>query len=100
MLTKKAIEQALDTVLDPELGISVVQMGLIYGIKLDKKGNVSILMTLTMVGCPLAGLITESVREKVSDMDGVTGVRVDLTFDPAWTADRMSKKAKKQLGLY
>jgi metal-sulfur cluster biosynthetic enzyme len=100
MLTKKAIEQALDTVLDPELGISVVQMGLIYKTELDKKGNVRILMTLTTIGCPLADLIVDLIKGKVSSIKGVKRVLIDLTFEPPWTPDRMSKKAKKQLGFF
>ncbi len=99
MVTKKQIEKALDAVLDPELGISVVQMGLIYKIETDKKGNVDILMTLTTMGCPLADVITDLVKSALAKTSGVKQVTVDLTFDPPWTLDKMSKKAKKQLGF-
>jgi metal-sulfur cluster biosynthetic enzyme len=99
MLTKKQIEKVLDGVLDPELGISIVQMGLIYDIEIDGKNNVRILMTLTTIGCPLLDIITGMVKDAVQSLKGVKKVIVDLTFDPPWTTDKMSKSAKKMLGL-
>jgi metal-sulfur cluster biosynthetic enzyme len=99
MVTKKQIEKALDTVLDPELGISIVQMGLIYGVDVDPKGNVRVLMTLTTMGCPLSDLITDMVKRTLGEIKGVRSVTVDLTFEPPWTLDKMSKGAKKMLGI-
>ena len=99
MLTKKAIEQTLDTVLDPELGISIVQMGLIYGVDVDPKGNVRVLMTLTTMGCPLSDMIADMVKRTLGEIKGVRSVTVDLTFEPPWTLDKMSTKAKKKLGI-
>jgi len=99
MLSKTKIEEALDTVLDPELGVSIVQMGFIYDIEIDAKNNVRILMTLTTAGCPLADIIVDMVKDKLLQVVGVKKVTVDVTFDPPWTPDRMNKKAKKMLGL-
>lgn len=99
MVTKKQIEAVLHTIPDPELGISVTDLGLIYGVEVDKKGNVGILMTLTSIGCPLFNLISDPIREKVKNVKGVGDVEINLTFDPPWTPDRMSKEAKMQLGF-
>jgi metal-sulfur cluster biosynthetic enzyme len=99
MVTKKQIEKVLAGVPDPELGISITDLGLIYDVKVDKKGNVEILMTLTTIGCPLFNLISDPIREKVKAVSGVSGVEINLTFEPPWTPDKMSKEAKMQLGL-
>lgn len=99
MVTKKQIEKILDSVMDPELGVSIVQLGLIYNVTVDKKGNVEILMTLTTIGCPLFDLISNPIREKVLAFKGVKDVEINLTFEPPWTPDRMSKEAKVQLGF-
>jgi metal-sulfur cluster biosynthetic enzyme len=99
MVNKKQIEKILKTVNDPELNISVVSIGLIYKITVDTQGNVTILMTLTSIGCPLFDLIAQDIREKVKTVKGVRSVSIDLTFEPVWTPDKMSKEAKAQLGL-
>ncbi len=99
MVTKKQVETALNEVLDPELGISIWQLGLIYKVKVDKKGNVRILMTLTTIGCPLLDQIADPIRQEVGKIKGVKDVQVDLTFEPPWTPDTMSKEAKMQLGF-
>ena len=97
---KKLIMQKLNEVLDPELGISVVDLGLIYKVKLDKKGNVGILMTLTTMGCPLFELIREPIEKKLKAIDGIDRVEVNLTFEPPWNVEKMSKEAKIKLGFY
>jgi len=99
MVTKSQIEKILDNISDPELGISIVQLGLIYNVDVDKKGNVEILMTLTTIGCPLFDLIANPIREKVKAVKGVKDVKINLTFEPPWTPDRMSKETKIQLGF-
>jgi metal-sulfur cluster biosynthetic enzyme len=99
MVTKGQIEKILDEVADPELGISVWKLGLIYNVEVDKKGKVEILMTLTTIGCPLLDLIAAPIRQKVAAVPGVKDVEINLTFEPPWTPDRMSKEAKIQLGL-
>jgi metal-sulfur cluster biosynthetic enzyme len=99
MVTKSQIEKVLDTIPDPELGVSIWQLGLIYDVKVDKTGNVHILMTLTTVGCPLFDQIAEPIREEVKKIKGVREVTIDLTFEPPWTPDTMKKEAKMALGF-
>jgi metal-sulfur cluster biosynthetic enzyme len=99
MVTKARIEKALKTVPDPELGISIMDLGLIYGIEIDKTGTVAIRMTLTSIGCPLFALIADPIKEAAGKVKGVKSVHVDLTFEPPWNPDLMSKDAKMQLGM-
>ena len=98
-VTEKHIIKALKNVPDPELGISLYDLGLYYGCEIDKEGNVEILMTLTTIGCPLFGTIQEAVTEEIKRIEGVREVSVELTFDPPWDADKMSKDAKAALGF-
>jgi metal-sulfur cluster biosynthetic enzyme len=100
MPTKKDIEKVLKGIPDPEIGVSLWDLGLIYTIDIDKKsGKVEILMTLTTVGCPLFEQIADPIRRQVGKMKGVKKVELTLTFEPPWTVDRMSKEAKMQLGF-
>lgn len=100
MLSKKLLLNQLHNVPDPELGISIVDLGLVYDVSADKKGNVKVLMTLTTMGCPLFELIETPVRQQLKKLKGVKSVAVDLTFDPPWSADKMSKEAKVKLGFF
>ena len=100
MITKKEIEKILKTIPDPELGISVLDLGLIYRIEIEAKTKtITIVMTLTSIGCPLYNLIADPIKEKISQAPGVNNVLIELTFEPPWTIDAMSKKAKMQLGM-
>lgn len=100
MVTKKTIENVLKTIPDPEIGVSLWDLGLIYTITVvPKTGTVSILMTLTTIGCPLFDLIAGPIREEVGKLKGVKKVDVELTFEPPWSMDRMSEEAKVQLGF-
>lgn len=84
------VTEALRTVLDPELGLSVVELGLVYGIDI-RGGEVAVTMTLTTPGCPLHEVMPEWVRRAVMRVPGVERVEVALTFDPRWTPERMRK---------
>lgn len=99
MITKKQIEKVLANIPDPEIGVSIWDLGLIYDITMSD-GNVGIRMTLTTIGCPLFDLIAGPIKEEVGKIKGVTSVDVELTFDPPWSMDRVSKKAKEQLGIF
>ncbi len=100
MPTKKDIEHVLEQIPDPEIGVSLWDLGLVYDIGIDKKeGSVRILMTLTTIGCPLFDLIAGPIREEVGKLKGVKHVDVELTFEPPWSMDRMSEEAKAQLGF-
>lgn len=98
-ITKKQIMDALTEVLDPELNISIVDLGLVYKVDFTKK-SVSIEMTLTTIGCPLFGLIEKEVREKLQPL-GYTEdqVKIDLVFDPPWDVEKLSPRAKAILGI-
>jgi metal-sulfur cluster biosynthetic enzyme len=85
------ITQALRNVLDPELGMSVVDLGLIYDVQVEA-GRVRITMTLTTQGCPLHDSMAEWVRQAVGRIPGVDEVEVAITFDPPWTPDRMDQQ--------
>ncbi len=98
MVTKKQVEAVLKTIPDPEIGVSLWDLGLIYGIK-PKGGIVEIIMTLTTIGCPLFSLISDPIKKEVGKLPGVKEVHVELTFEPPWNMDRMSESAKQQLGF-
>ncbi|MBI2404842.1 DUF59 domain-containing protein [Candidatus Gottesmanbacteria bacterium] len=97
-IQKKEIEDILKTIPDPEIGVSIWDLGLIYDITIDS-GSIIIRMTLTTLGCPLFDLIASPIKNEVGKLKGVKKVDVELTFDPPWTMDRVSAKAKEQLGL-
>ena len=100
MVTKKDIEKILKNIPDPEINISIWDLGLIYNIDIDEiNGKVDILMTLTTLGCPLFDQIAGPVKEALGKLKGVKQVNVDLTFEPPWNMDRMSKDAKIQMGF-
>lgn len=100
---KKSIEtevrEKLHLVLDPELGISIVELGLIYGITVDAEGKCVITMTLTTMGCPLFGQIQKEIEDRVMELESIEDIEISLTFDPPWTIERMTPEAKIQLGL-
>jgi len=97
-LTNATITKALETVLDPELGVSIVDLGLVYDIVIQD-GVVKITMTLTTIGCPLFQTIENEVKEKTLSIHGITTVEVELTFNPPWDPSRLSEIAKATLGL-
>jgi len=101
MVTQKQIEEVLANIPDPEIGVSLWDLGLIYDIDIEKDtGTVKVNMTLTTIGCPLFSLIADPIKKDVGKLDGVTKVLVNLTFEPPWTMERMSEKAKAQLGYF
>ena len=98
-LTEDLIE-ALKTVYDPEIPSDIYERGLIYKIDIDDDRMVKIMMTLTAPGCPVAGEMPGWVENAVSAVEGVSGVEVEMTFDPPWTPDRMSEEAQVAIGWY
>lgn len=96
---KKQVENKLKLVLDPELGISIVDLGLIYEIIVGKEGVCTITMTLTTIGCPLFAQIQKEIEDRVMEIKEINEVKINLTFDPPWTPDMMSAESKIQLGL-
>lgn len=98
MPTESEIREALKSVIDPELGINIVDLGLIYDIVINK-GAVKVKMTLTTPMCPLGPLIVENARKAVEGVPGVKDVDIEITFDPPWTMDRINPEIKERLGL-
>ncbi len=98
MVTKEEILEALKEVYDPEIPVDIVNLGLVYDVKIED-GKVKILMTLTAVGCPVGPLIVDMVKLRLLKLEGVNEVEVELTYDPPWTPDKMSEEAKKKLGM-
>lgn len=92
-VSREQVTEALREVFDPELGMSVVDLGLIYGVEVDAS-RVRVEMTLTTRGCPLHDSMTEWVRQAVGRVPGVVDVAVVLTFEPPWTPERMRQGAR------
>jgi FeS assembly SUF system protein len=91
---------ALKTVYDPEIPADIYELGLIYRVDIEDDRMVRIVMTLTAPGCPVAGEMPGWVENAVGAVEGVSGVEVTMTFDPPWSADRMSEEAQIALGWY
>jgi FeS assembly SUF system protein len=89
----------LRTIYDPEMPVNIYELGLIYDVKADDAGQVDIRMTLTAPNCPVAGSLPAEVERKAAAVPGVTGVKLELVFDPPWTKDKMSEAAKLALGI-
>lgn len=96
---KEKVIQAIKTVYDPEIPVDILELGLIYEVKVFPVNNVYIQMTLTSPACPSAGAIPAEVEEKVRAVEGVSDVTVELTFDPPYSQDMMSEVAKLELGF-
>jgi metal-sulfur cluster biosynthetic enzyme len=97
MPTVDEVQDALTNVIDPELGLDFVELGLIYDIEVDG-GKVHVTFTLTSPGCPIGPEVSEQIEEFVSELDGVESVGSTMVFTPAWTPERMSEDAKFALG--
>lgn len=98
-MTEKEVWDALKKAIDFELGVDVVNLGLIYEVKVIDGKKVYIKMTLTTPTCPLANAIVADVYQKAKAIPGVEDVDIDITFDPPWSPDMMSPEARKLLGL-
>ena len=99
MSLKDQIVAALRKVYDPEMPVNIYELGLIYGIDIDEAGHAGVRMTLTAPNCPVAGTLPGEVERAVRAVPGVSDVKLELTFDPPWSKDRMSEAAKLALGI-
>ena len=97
MVSEEEILDALSNVIDPELGLDFVELGLIYGVEVDG-GRVEVTFTLTTPACPIGPQVSEQMEEFVGDLEGVTEVVPTMTFAPPWTPDKMSEDSKFALG--
>ncbi len=98
MVKRDDVIKALKRVTDPELGVDIWSLGLVYDISIEEE-TVKIRMTFTSPMCPLGPFIIEGVKTEVSAVRGVKDVEVDITFEPLWTPDRMSEEIRATLGL-
>ncbi|MDZ5470310.1 metal-sulfur cluster assembly factor [Bacillus sp. 31A1R] len=96
---KDSMMGALELVVDPELGIDIVNLGLVYDVDLDEEGKATVTMTLTSMGCPLAGTIVEHVKDALADIPEVKETEVNIVWNPPWSKERMSRYAKIALGI-
>jgi FeS assembly SUF system protein len=94
------VVRALAKVFDPEIPVNIYELGLVYEIVVDASSTVGIRMTLTAPACPAAQTLPVEVRRRVAEVPGVSGVKVDVVWDPPWDRDRMSDAAKLQLGMF
>ncbi|MCS7214091.1 MAG: iron-sulfur cluster assembly protein [Candidatus Calescibacterium sp.] len=99
MITKEQIIEALKGVYDPEIGIDIVNLGLVYDVNLGNEGTVDVKMTLTTPGCPLGGTVQEAVRAVLESIEGIKNVNVEIVWDPPWNPAMMSDEAKQMLGI-
>lgn len=99
-VSEDALIAAISTVYDPEIPVSVYELGLIYAIEVSDAGKVQVEMTLTAPGCPSAQELPIQVREAVLTVPGVTDCAVDTVWEPAWDPSRMSEEARLQLNMF
>ncbi|MEM0442750.1 MAG: iron-sulfur cluster assembly protein [Candidatus Caldarchaeum sp.] len=100
MATVEQVMEALKNCYDPEIPVNIVDLGLIYDVKIVDERTVYVKMTLTAPGCPVGAFVAEQVKEAITTLvEGVERVDVELVFDPPWTPDRMSEDAKAALGF-
>jgi metal-sulfur cluster biosynthetic enzyme len=92
--------EALKQVYDPELGINIVDLGLVYSVDVQDNGDVDISYSLTTMGCPIGPLIEDQIRAFLAPLEGIGDVRPDLVFRPPWSPELMSDEAKAALGIF
>ncbi len=97
-VTVEDVLNALRNVYDPEIPFNIVDLGLVYDVKVED-GNVYVKMTMTFPGCPLASMITMQAEEAIRSIEGVKDVKVELVWDPPWTPDRISPELRAELGI-
>jgi metal-sulfur cluster biosynthetic enzyme len=96
-LTEEDVMDALSNVIDPELGLDFVELGLIYGVTIDG-GNVKVTFTLTTPGCPIGPQVNEQIEEFVGELEAVKTIESEMVFTPPWSPEKMSEDAKFALG--
>jgi metal-sulfur cluster biosynthetic enzyme len=99
MVTVDEVTDALRDVIDPELGLDFVELGLIYEVEIEEDATVRVTYTLTSPGCPIGPQVSEQIQEFVGELEGVSEVEPTMTFSPPWTPERMSEDAKFALGF-
>jgi metal-sulfur cluster biosynthetic enzyme len=98
MQTPDTIRKALRAVKDPELGLNIIDLGLVYDVDVSDAGQVHVRMTLTSPGCPAGGEIIQGVKDVAGEAEGVIGVEVELVWEPYWTPEKMDPRVRAFLG--
>lgn len=98
--TRERVLEALKQVYDPELGINIVDLGLVYDVQVADSGDVDVQYSLTTMGCPIGPMIEDQMRAFLAPLDGIGEVRPELVFRPAWSPELMSEEAKAALGIF
>ena len=99
-VTEDRVREALKSVVDPELGINIVDLGLVYEVQVSPEGDVDIQYTLTTMGCPIGPLIEDQMRAFLAAVPGIGEVRPEMVLRPAWSPEMMSEEAKAALGFF
>ena len=98
--TREDVREGLKSVYDPEIGVNIVDLGLVYDADVAENGDVLVTMTLTSLGCPLGPVIVQEVQGALKELPGVGDVDVKLVWSPPWSPDLMSEEAKDELGIW
>ena len=98
-VTEAEVYEALEEVIDPELGLDFVSLGLVYDVEVEDDSQVYVTFTLTTPACPIGPQVSEQMKEFVGDIDGVNGVHPKMIFDPPWSPEMMTEDAKFALGF-
>lgn len=98
--TKDNVYECLKNVYDPEIGVNIVDLGLVYDSDIEENGDVLVTMTLTSLGCPLGPVIMQEVNNALKDLPGIGETDVKLVWSPAWSPDMMSEEARDELGIW
>lgn len=96
---KESMMGALENVIDPELGVDIVNLGLVYDAELNEEGTAIITMTLTSMGCPMGPQIVANIKQELMELPEVKEVDVNIVWNPPWSRDNMSRYAKMALGV-
>jgi metal-sulfur cluster biosynthetic enzyme len=97
---REAVLEALRNVFDPELGINIVDLGLVYDVAIDAQGGVDITYSLTTMGCPIGPMIEDQMRQFLAGVPGIDEVRPEMVLRPPWSPEMMSDEAKAALGIF
>lgn len=97
---KDLVMEALEDVIDPELEIDIVNLGLIYGVSIEHENKAVVTMTLTTMGCPLSDMLHDSIVEAAETVEGISECEVELVWYPTWDISRMSRYARISLGIF
>jgi metal-sulfur cluster biosynthetic enzyme len=99
-LTKDDVMEAMKAVYDPEIGVNIVDLGLVYDVDIKDNSAIEVTMTLTSMGCPLGPVIIGDVQKAVAPLEGVTDVGVRIVWSPPWSPDMMTEDARDELGIW